>query len=327
MVARVKKYAKFKIAQLAPTIPLMTSRPPKPSRARSRATTPKHAGPHPTGRASIAKATSATTLRARSGKPAPKPAKSAKPRPQSPQLPLRFRTWGGARAGAGRPRTSTSVSHLRRAAVSRHVPLHVTLRLVERFPNLRTRVPFRIIRAALSQTRAGGARIVHYSVQSNHLHFIVEALNKSALARGIQALTIRLAKSLNRALGRTGRVFADRFHARPLKTPLEVRRALVYVLNNYRKHTDGKGPRLPLSFVDGYSSGLWFDGWDPEFVHAPPDKRAPRDPAPELDAGIVPARSFLLTTAWRRHGLVRPFETPDAAPKPAPARARRRLPD
>ncbi len=124
----------------------------------------------------------------------------------------------------------------------------------------------------------------------------------------MQALAIRIAKGLNRALGRKGRVFADRFHSRPLKTPLEVRRALVYVLNNYRKHADAKGPWLPLSFVDGYSSGPWFDGWDPEFVHAPSDKRAPHDPAPDLDPGVEAARSTLLTRLWRRHGLIRPVE-------------------
>ncbi len=146
------------------------------------------------------------------------------------------------------------------------------------------------------------------SVQSNHLHLIVEAPDKRRLARGIQALSIRLAKRLNRFFQRTGRVFADRFHARSLKTPLEVRRALVYVLNNYRKHADARGPRLPLSFLDACSSAPWFDGWSPEWIHAPPDPRAPRDAQPHLSSGVVPARGFLLTRGWRRHGLIRPFE-------------------
>src|SRR5262249_59731123 len=107
-----------------------------------------------------------------------------------------------------------------------------------------------------------------------------------------------------------GAVFADRFHARALKTPLEVRRALVYVLNNYRKHADARGPHLPLSFVDACSSGPWFDGWNPEWIHAPPDPRSARDPCPEVSPGVEPARAFLLTRGWRRHGLLRPFELP-----------------
>jgi putative transposase len=128
----------------------------------------------------------------------------------------------------------------------------------------------------------------------------------------MQGLTIRLAKRLNRLFERNGRVFADRFHARPLKTPLEVRRALAYVLNNYRRHADGAGPRLPLAFRDPCSSAAWFDGWDPEWTHAPPDPRALSDPLPLVALGVVAARSFLLRRGWRRYGLIRPFEVAHA---------------
>lgn len=225
------------------------------------------------------------------------------------QLSFRFRSWGGSRKGAGRPRSSTRVAHTPREHVTRHVPLHVTLRLVAGLPSLRGRRPFRLVRKALAEPRAGGVRVVHYSAQSNHLHLLVEAPDRGGLSRGVQALAIRLAKRLNRAFERSGRVFADRFHVRSLRTPLEVRRALAYVLNNYRKHADQQGPRLPLSFIDACSSALWFDGWDPEWIHAPPDPRAQRDPCPHLPPGVVTARSFLLRRGWRRHGLLRPFES------------------
>lgn len=233
------------------------------------------------------------------------------------QAELRFRTWGGARAGAGRPRSSTRMSHQARPRVSRDVPLHVTLRVAAGVPSLRSARLFRVVRGALAAQPANEARIVHYSVQSNHLHLIVEAASTAALARGLQGFTIRLAKRLNRALGRKGRLVADRFHARPLATPLEVRRALGYVLDNYRRHADQRGPRLPLSFLDPCSSAAWFDGWRPGVVHAPPDPRAPRDPCPTLPRGTSPPRSYLLRRGWRRHGLLSPFEPP-------PPRATRR---
>ncbi len=224
------------------------------------------------------------------------------------QAAFEFRTWGGARAGAGRPKTSRRVAHVARPRVTQHIPLHVTLRLVAGLPNLRKKSTFRQVRKVLALPRAGDVRIVHYSVQSNHLHFVVEAESARQLARGMQALGIRLAKRLNRLFKRSGGVFADRFHVRRLKTPLEVRRALAYVLNNYRRHVDGTGPRLPLSFCDPCSSAASFDGWDPEWTHAPPDPRAMSDPFPELSPGVVPARSFLLRKGWRRHGLIRPFD-------------------
>ncbi|HSU41126.1 MAG TPA: transposase [Polyangiaceae bacterium] len=196
--------------------------------------------------------------------------------------------------------------------MTRHVPLHVTLGLVPGLPSLRGKAAFRVVREALAAARRGGVRVIHYSIQSNHVHLLVEAESAQGLARGMQALSIRLAKQLNRSFERKGRVFADRFHARALKTPLEVRRALAYVLNNFRRHADGKGPRLPLSFRDPMSSAHWFDGWDPEWVHAAPDKRALLDPAPRLESGVVAARSFLLRSGWRRHGLLQPFDVSDA---------------
>ncbi len=192
--------------------------------------------------------------------------------------------------------------------MTRHVPLHVTLRFVRGLPSLREKAAFRVVRETLAKPRRGGVRVVQYSVQSNHLHLIVEAASTQGLTQGMQALSIRLAKALNRLFARSGRVFADRFHARALGTPLEVRRALAYVLNNFRRHADTKGPRLPLTFRDPLSSAHWFDGWDPEWVYEPPDKRALLDPLPKVESGVVPARSFLLRRGWRRHGVLQPFD-------------------
>src|SRR6185503_20762307 len=90
---------------------------------------------------------------------------------------------------------------------------------------------------------------------------IVEARDPRELARALQGLCIRMAKGLNRVMGRKGTVFADRYHARSLATPTEVRRALVYVLGNGRKHLTRVGHRLPSSWLDPFSSAAWFDGW------------------------------------------------------------------
>ncbi|TMA50520.1 MAG: hypothetical protein E6J81_00355, partial [Deltaproteobacteria bacterium] len=100
-----------------------------------------------------------------------------------------------------------------------------------------------------------GAEALHFSVQTNHLHLIVEADARTALSRGLQGLVIRLAKGINRTLGRRGRVWGDRYHARALRTPREVRNALVYVLQNWRRHRVGTGA------LDTCSSAVWFDGW------------------------------------------------------------------
>jgi putative transposase len=150
------------------------------------------------------------------------------------------------------------MAHARRERASWHAPCHVAVRLVPGLPSLRAFRLFRVVRAALAATKF--AHVVEYSVMSNHLHLLVEAASARALSRSMQSITIRLAKRLNALLRRSGRVFADRYRSRSLRSPREVRNALVYVLNNFRRHADQSGPRLPLSFVDPYSSAGFFEG-------------------------------------------------------------------
>ncbi len=132
------------------------------------------------------------------------------PRRRTRQLGLQFRTWGGKRAGAGRkPRSARAgVAHRARGEWTRPVPLHVTLRMAPHVYHLRSRRSFRVIAASL---RIGGdrfnVRVIQFSVQGNHIHLVVEAPNgPGSRARPRDpGLSIRVAKGLNRMMGRTGR--------------------------------------------------------------------------------------------------------------------------
>src|SRR5262249_46317755 len=145
---------------------------------------------------------------------------------------------------------------------------------------------------ALGRASSARFRVVHFSVQVNHVHLLAEGDGSVALARGVQGLAIRLAKLVNRRLARRGRVWADRYHARALRTPREVRNALVYVWLNGRKHgVSGRG-------VDACSSGPWFDGW--RGTTRPPRSRAP----------VLRGQTWLLRVGWRRLGLIGTEESP-----------------
>lgn len=181
--------------------------------------------------------------------------------PAQLSLPLAARLgWGGARAGAGRkPGKRPPVPHRPRGDVVERHPAHVTVRLRSGLPSLRSvRVVREIERSFRAASDRGDFRLVHYALLSNHAHFMVEASNASALARGMKAISSRLARAVNRVFGLHGPVVAERFHLRVLRTPLEVRRALAYVLLNARRHTAGGGR---TSRIDPASSGRWFDGW------------------------------------------------------------------
>ena len=176
-------------------------------------------------------------------------------RPQ--QLGLALRTWGGARRGAGRPAAGgrVGVPHRTRAALASRFPVHVTLRMQPEVFSLRSRRSFRVLeRAFFAGADRFGFRLCEFSVQGNHMHLLCEAGDRRALARGLQGLCIRIAKGLNRMMGRKGRVFSDRYHAHVLRTPTEVRRAKTYVQDNHRQHRAQHGAKLPVDYVDTYSS-------------------------------------------------------------------------
>src|SRR5450432_841208 len=149
------------------------------------------------------------------------------------QAELRFeKTWGGRRAGAGRPRLKSrkNVPHRARPEHNRSYPVHVTLRTARRLPSLRSQTLFLEIRDALREASRSFYRVVHFSVQTDHIHLVVEAADKASLIEGTRGLCIRFARTVNSQLKRRGRAFGDRYHARALATPRELRNAIVYVL-------------------------------------------------------------------------------------------------
>jgi len=150
--------------------------------------------------------------------------------------------------------------------------VHVTLRAAEGVPNLRRIQAFRRIADGFAEGRDRfGFRVTHCSVQSNHIHLIAEAENKVSLARGMKGLAVRIAKGVNRAVGRTGSLFAERYHAHVLKTPREVTRAIEYVLGNWFRHAgrefgawdyDGLGSAYNRELVVAPQTWLLRVGWE-----------------------------------------------------------------
>lgn len=155
------------------------------------------------------------------------------------QLQLNLPTWGGRRKGAGRPRrhARVMVSHRARPGFARWCPVHVTLRVRRGVWNLRTRRCFApLLRAFVDGGTRADFALVHYSVQGDHIHLLVEAAGKEALSRGMHALSIRIARALNRVMQAHGSALADHYHARILRTPTEVQRVRDYLLANAWKH-------------------------------------------------------------------------------------------
>ena len=164
------------------------------------------------------------------------------------ELPRR----GGKRKGAGRPKTVGVVQRVPRPEFARRFPLHVTLKIKDDVGSLRTnKIYAQIQRAFFYGHNRFGMRMVEFSVQGNHIHLVVEAEGRESLWKGMQGLNVRIAKAVNKVLGRKGKFFSDRYYSRVLKTLSEVRNAVNYVRHNFKKHQGGD---VHPFFIDQYSS-------------------------------------------------------------------------
>jgi REP element-mobilizing transposase RayT len=223
-----------------------------------------------------------------------------------------FKKRGGKRRGAGRKpkgRRAGSPHKARPELKARH-PVHVVLRVIGAVGNLRRRFTYRAIReATLTTARREDFRIVHVSIQRTHIHLLVEADHKDALASGMQGFQISAAKHLNAAISkgkpgprRRGTVFPDRYHAEVITSPRQARHALNYVLNNWRKHQEDRA--LPMSEwkIDWFSTAAMFPGWA-EYAPYEEDPFLWRGPETYDPLVVYQPRTWLLREGWKKGGV------------------------
>ena len=247
----------------------------------------------------------------------PKASRARKRRSGPAQLEL-WKKHGGKRRGAGRPPKGERAGspHKEREYLHAQYPVHVVLRTVRAVGNLRRRCVYQAIReATLTTARREDFRIVQLSIQRTHVHLLVEAKHKAALAKGMQGFQISAAKHLNAAISkgrpgprRRGSVFPDRYYAEIITSPRQARHTLSYVMNNWRKHEEDRKPATRGWRIDWFSSAATFPGWA-EYGDAPVFWRGP----PTYDPLIVyQPRTWLLREGWKKSGSISCREVPSA---------------
>jgi len=246
---------------------------------------------------------------------------------------------GGRRRGAGRkslkPRPGRR--HARRPDFRAAHPLHVVMRVEPIVGSLRRRVMYRAIRAAtLTVARRARVRIVHISLQRTHIHMLVEAADRIALARGLQGFQIAAARYINMALAaewprraadgtvgarqyevarrrgrrlcRRGRVFSERYYTEIVTSPTQAHRAIRYVLNNWRKHGEDRAREARGWLVDPFSSAESFEGWVERS-----DKQLTWPTREARDSLKVESpQTWLLAVGWKRIGELSVWAVPSA---------------
>ncbi len=223
---------------------------------------------------------------------------------------LRTARRGGRRPGAGRPRTSRLVMHRRRPPHALRYPSPVTLTFVRGLGSLRQQRIFETLREIFRFPNIPGFHVCHFSIQTDHVHLVVEAIHRKAFSSGMRSLGIRCGLRLNKLFGRRrGKVVRDRYHRRDLFTASQVRTVLRYVLLNGHKHDV-----VAEGALDPFSSASSFDGWLVLYALDENDQpRATGDPAiglPPIARGARPVTPWtkLLAEDWRELGLISPWE-------------------
>ena len=225
------------------------------------------------------------------------------------QLELGLRRRAGKGKRMGRPRSRTGVAHKRRRGFSSMRALQVTVRMAPGI-RLRNRKMYPILRRIFCRNCRGRAfRIVHYSVEKDHIHLIVEAANRAEMSRGMRSVNVSIGKRVKAALKKAGRevehVIADRYHERHLTNPRQARSSLGYVVNNHRHHlADRDLVQPPTYWVDPYSSACFF-----------PYQNSRGSPPAEGDPVAAP-KTWMLRTGWTLAGPPIRTDFIPALPKP-----------
>ena len=118
-------------------------------------------------------------------------AKSKRRRKRHVQVEL-FRR-GGKRRGAGRKPKGARAGerHAARPEFKPYHALHVVMRVAPAVGSLRRRRLYKAMRdATITAALRERFRIVHISLQRTHVHMLVEAEHKAALARGMQGFLV-----------------------------------------------------------------------------------------------------------------------------------------
>lgn len=206
----------------------------------------------------------------------------------------KVRGWGGKRPRAGRPGKSGQVSHGKRPSLNGSTPVHVTWRLRADSLNLRCGEVSEVFKASALGAKKCGLRILHYSIQGNHLNIMAEASGNSDLYRGLRSFVVRFSKGVKRIVSVRGPLFAGRYHLHVLKTPTEVKRALAYILQNFSKHA-----KL-IWHLDEFSSAPFFGQWSALLGLNLGPLLKDKENFPDLPMHLSRPRSWLAREGWLR---------------------------
>ncbi|MFA6238606.1 MAG: transposase [Bacteriovorax sp.] len=150
--------------------------------------------------------------------------------------------------GAGRPAIhDRGIRHVARDEIKRRTPLHLTIKINKEKSGLRNKSIIKALHSSIKKARLIGLRVIHYTLEYDHVHLLIETESNVLLGKGMQSFGISFSKGINKIKGLKGQVFKTRYHFRKLKTPAEIKNAINYILGNSVKHKQASSIITPYN--------------------------------------------------------------------------------
>lgn len=162
--------------------------------------------------------------------------------------------------GAGRPAIhDRGIRHIARDKVTKHTSLHLTIKIERLKAGLRNKDVLKQLHDSIKKARKIGLRVIHYTLEFDHVHLLVEVDSNQQLAKGMQSFGISFSKGINKIKAQVGKVFKTRYHFRKLKSPNEIKNVIFYILGNSLKH------KKDFSILSPYNTAITASALFPGF--------------------------------------------------------------
>lgn len=138
---------------------------------------------------------------------------------------------------AGRPaKNDPGIRHSSRMKFSKLTSFHLTIKVRENKADIQSKKLLKALHHAIARARLKNLKVIHYTLEYNHVHLLVETNDHRILHAGMQALGISFSKAINKVKSLKGHVYKHRYHQRKIGSARELKNVLLYIFNNGKKH-------------------------------------------------------------------------------------------
>lgn len=132
------------------------------------------------------------------------------------------------------------IRHTARPVLTKPSSLHLTIKVQKIKADIKNKMILTMLKKAILNARRMGLKVIHYSLEYDHVHLLIEADNNVILGKGMQSLGVTLSKAINRTKRIKGRVYKHRYHFRKINSARELKNVMFYIFNNGVKHGASK---------------------------------------------------------------------------------------